>query len=70
MSPLSYRQRRKRRLRIVAAILALSLAAQPIVVTIAALKGFGAGVTALLLAVALVVGYRALARRRPPGNRP
>lgn len=67
-APSSYRGRRKRRLRVIAAIVVISLAAPPVLVALQALKGFGAGMTLLVLAVAAILGYRALARRDSPGG--
>lgn len=60
--PPSYRQRRQRRVRIIAAVLAVSLAAPPLLVVLPALKAFGAGI-ALLIGIA-AAGYFTRAGRR------
>jgi ABC-type transport system involved in cytochrome c biogenesis permease component len=61
-APPSYRQRRRRRVRVIAAVLAFCLAAPPIIFAVQALRGFGAGIT-LLLGIAAGVAYFAFSVR-------
>jgi hypothetical protein len=63
MTTPSYRQRRQRRVRVIAAILAFCLAAPPILFAVQALQGFGAGITFLLI-VAAGAGYFAFTARQ------
>lgn len=58
MSPAPYRQQRRNRLRIIAAILAISLAAPPLLFALQALKGFGTGIALLLIVASGVLIYR------------
>ena len=61
----SYRQRRQRRTRVIAALLAFSLAAPPLIVAANAVKDFGAGLI-LLSAIGFGGAAYLLAGRSSP----
>lgn len=68
MNPPDYRQQRRTRLRVISAILAISLAAPPLLFALQALRGFGAGIALLVIVAICVLLYRTYFRR-PSGDR-
>lgn len=64
----SYRERRKAKVRVIAALLAFCLAAPPLLFAVQALNGFGAGIT-VLLTVGAGAAYFAYTRRQSSDRR-